>query len=130
MTIEELLKKYKKKYPGVPYEIVFGTAFRSAIISRKKGKFHSYSDAPSVITEKGKHVEWHKDGKIHRENDKPAIIWSNGTKFYFYHGIEYDPTNKPEYQKKRIEKLTTKKSPKQKQREDLLKEFIVEMLGT
>ena len=55
--------------------------------------------------------------------------WANGEKEYWYNGKEYDLIP-PEIQKKRIEKLTPKKSSKQKRREDLLKEFVCEVLST
>ena len=143
MTVEQLLEKYKKKYPNVPYEI----GSYGKIISEKNGKLHSYGDAPAiaivwpdekqwyrngklhrendkpaVINSNGK--KWWYEGELHRENDKPAIIWSNGEKEYWYHGKEY---SLPEQDKKQINKLTTKKSSKQKQREDLLKEFVNEI---
>ena len=150
MTIEELLEKYKKKYPGVPYEVPSKTDVK--IVSKKNGKEHSYGDAPSIVyTDEAKHwhkkgkrhrendkpaiiipngiKKWYKEGELHRENDKPAIIWANGEKEYWYNGKEYDLIP-PEIQKKRIEKLTPKKSSKQKRREDLLKEFVCEVLST
>ena len=154
MTLEELLEKYKRKYPGVPYEIL---SPYNAIISDKNGKLHSYIDAPAAVflheRTKTKKEEWHYEGRLHRENDKPAVIWDNGTKYWFYngrlhrendkpavitskgkkeywfHGKQYDPTDTPKQNKNRIDKLTAGKSSKQKQREDLLKEFVVEMLG-
>ena len=171
MTIEKLLEKYKRKYPGVPYE---RSSF-SAIGSRKNNEFHSYDDAPAIVyrdgtklwkykgvthrendkpafidsdgtkywyykgglhreddrpaiirpNEGGEEKEWWYNNKRHRENDKPAIIYSNGKKEYWYEGKKYNET--PEIQKKQIEKLTAKKSSKQKQREDLLKEFVCEI---
>ena len=172
MTVEELLEKYKKKYPGVPYEI----KYRGAIASEKNNKLHSFDAAPAIVFRNGL-KEWYKEGKLHRENDKPAIIgpdgeklwykegkrhrendkpaviwydgtkcwfnedklhrendkpaiiWANGEKEYWYNGKEYDLIP-PEIQKKRIEKLTPKKSSKQKRREDLLKEFVCEVLST
>ena len=143
MTVEELLKKYKRKYPGVPYE----PAFSIGIVSNKNGKEHSYGDAPSIIfTNKDKvwhkngkiHREgdkpavvyrigvkkWYKEGELHRENDKPAVVYPNGRKEYWFNGVKYLPNPKEQ-----INKLTPKKSDKQKQREDLLKEFVIEMLG-
>ena len=146
MTIKELLKKYKRKYPGVPYEIYGATM----IVSKKGQYWHSYNDAPAIIFLDGeeenwykngkRHREddkpavihsngkiWYKNGKRHRENDKPAFIWSNGEKEYWYHGEEYVLFEK---NKKQINKLTPKKSSKQKQREDLLKEFTKELLNT
>ena len=153
MTIEQLLEKYKRKYPGVPYEIEDDYY----VVSKKNGKEHSYNDAPAIIYTSGteewykegkRHREndkpaviypdgkkaWYFEGKLHRENDKPAIFYPIGTRFYpdgvkkyYYHGKKYTPT---ESTKKRIERLTTKKSSKQKQREDLLKEFVSEMLNT
>ena len=68
MTIEELLKKYKRKYPGVPYE---RTSIR--IKSKKNGKLHSYGDAPAIVYDDGSEL-WYKEGKVHRENDLPAYI--------------------------------------------------------
>ena len=134
MTVEELLEKYKKKYPNIPWEI--GEDFEN-IISKKNGKLHSYNDAPSSIyidiwSEIGKVTDkyWHKEGKIHRGNGKPAIISKDGTKYYYINGKEYDPTNHPEFIKKQINKLTVGKSSKQKTKEDLLKEFVVEVLST
>ena len=152
MTIEELLEKYKKKYPGVPYE---RTSIR--IKSKKNGKLHSYGDAPAIVYDDGselwykegkkhrendlpayiqigeiekKRKEWWYNGKVHRENDKPAVVYDDGTKEYWYNGKEYDLTDTPEQNKNQINKITTKKSSKQKRREDLLKEFVVEMLST
>ena len=148
MTIEELLEKYKRKYPGVPYEI--SRYYKAIIVSKKNGSLHSYNDAPALVSLGGKET-WGKNGKLHRENDKPAsvhpdgkkfyyyngefhrendkpaIIFPNGKKYYFYHGKEYTPT---QIQKKQINKLTAKKTSKQKQREDLLKEFVSEVLNT
>ena len=168
MTIEELLKKYKKKYPGVPYERMYTTY----IFSVKNEELHSYGDAPAIVY-KDEEKRWYKEGKVHRENDKPAVIysdgmkewwyedkrhrendkpaviysdgtkqwwyegkthrengpaviWSNGRKEYYLNGKQYVPS---EESIKQIKKLTTKKSSKQKQREDLLKEFVNEMLG-
>ena len=153
MTLEELLKKYKKKYPGVPYEIY---SLYNAIVSEKNGKLHSYIDAPAGVNlnKNGKIVseEWYYEDKLHRENDKPAVVYSDGKKFwyyngrthrengkpavifpngrkeYWYHGEEYDPTDTPEKNKKQIEKITAKKSSKQKEREKLLKEFVKEIV--
>ena len=168
MTIEELLEKYKKKYPGVPWEMekdqdIYKKYDEFYIFSKKNRKTHSYDDAPAVVFETGT-KEWRKNGKLHRENDKPAVIWGPGSwdnkggkewwyegkrhrendkpaiiygigtkqgiKEWWYHGEPYDePAIKLSKQKKqRINKLTVKKSSKQKQREDLLKEFVCEML--
>ena len=160
MTVEELLEKYKRKYPGVPYEI-YDDFSDFSIISKKNGKAHSYDDAPAIISQynlgrrrrkiiqeewykegelhkendnpaiiaSSGHKEWWYKGKLHRENDKPAVIMDTRRKLYFYNGKEYDPTDTPEKRKKQIEKLTSKKSSKQKQREDLLKEFVAEILN-
>ena len=49
----------------------------------------------------------------------------NLIKEYWYEGKQYNFGPK-----KQIEKLTPKKTKKQKQREDLLKEFVVEVLET
>ena len=124
MTIEQLLKKYKRKYPGVPYEIE-GTG---GIVSQKNNKFHSYGDAPAYVSLYDEAKQWCKNGKLHRENDKPAVVYPNGEKKYFYNGKEYDPLYTSEKQKKQIERLTPKKSKKQKQRENLLKEFVKEIV--
>ena len=154
MTIEELLEKYKRKYPGVPYEIsdYQGRDYQGPIIlSKKDGKVHSYNDAPSGIDLDGRktwgkngkrHREndkpaiihpsgakaWFINGKPHRENDKPAVVYSSGEKKYYYHGEEYDPEANPKKQIQKINKLTPKKTEKQKQREDLLKEFVNDLL--
>ena len=121
MTIEELLEKYKRKYPGVPYEIA--SNYGDFIASRKDYKFHSYDDAPAVISRDDSKKFWYKRGLFHRENDKPAFISSTGEKEYWYNGEEYFP-----FQKKQIEKLTPKKTKKQKRREDLLKEDSIESM--
>ena len=150
MTVEELLEKYKRKYPGVPYEIS-RPSFIYTI--NKNRRYHSFNDAPAIVWFNGE-KKWFKKGKLHRENDKPAFIYSNGTKVwyyegkrhrendkpaiidsrgnkrYYYHGKEYDPTDTPEKRKKQIKRLTPKKTSKQKTREDLLKEFVVEVLET
>ena len=126
---KDIFKIYKRKYPNVPYEL--STA---SVISKKDGKLHSYDDAPAIIQIAGPDMVirvWYKNGSFHRENDKPAFIHPNGKKEYWYEGKEYDPrldTHKKQTQ--RINKLTSKKSSKQKTREDLLKEFIVEVLNT
>ena len=133
MTIKELLKKYKRKYPGVPYEI----SNLVTIISKKNGKIHSYNDAPAYIQIAGYDADgniaftkfWYKKGLFHREDDKPALIFQDGRKEYRYEGKEYDPKlNTHKAQKKHIDKLTPKKTEKQKQREDLLKEFVSDLL--
>ena len=168
MTIEELLEKYKKKYPGVPYERMYTTY----IFSVKNEELHSYGDAPAIVY-KDEEKRWYKEGKVHRENDKPAVIsdgtkewwykdkrhrendkpaviYSDGAKQWWYEGKAHRENGKPavifpngrkeyylngkqyvpsEESIKQINKLTTKKSSKQKQREDLLKEFVNEMLG-
>ena len=116
MTVEKLLEKYKRKYPGVPYKINL-----YSIISQKNNKLHSYGDAPAEVgVDEGK--SWYKEGKLHRENDKPAVIYDEakqwyyhgklhrendkpaiisleGEKSYYYHGKEYDPTDTPEKRK-------------------------------
>ena len=145
MTIEKLLEKYKRKYPGVPYE----RSNFPTISSRKNNEFHSYNDAPAIVYTdeakfwyyKGKkHREndkpafidsdgakyWYYEDEPHRENDKPAVIYPNGRKEYWYKGERYYPFN-PEEEKKQIKRLTPKKTKKQKQREDLLKEFVCEI---
>ena len=128
MTVEELLEKYKRKYPNVPYERT-KNYFPNYIFSKKNGKFHSYNDAPSIVLLDGKE-EWHYEDKLHRENDKPAVIHPNGIKTYFYHGKMYNILYNSEKRKNQINKLTAKKTSKQKQREDLLKEFVSEVLST
>ena len=127
MTIEELLEKYKRKYPGVPYEI--SRYYKTIIISEKNGRLHSYNDAPAVV-DLNEIKTWIKNGKRHRENDKPAVVYPDGRKFYFYNGVSYEPKDKPEFIKRQINKLTVGKSSKQKTKEDLLKEFVNEMLST
>ena len=47
MTLEQLLKRYKKKYPKVPYEK--DTIDDWVFYSKKNDKLHSYGDAPSYV---------------------------------------------------------------------------------
>ena len=120
---EQILKKYKRKYPWAPYELR-----AMGIVSMKKySGLHSYGDAPAMVGLEGVE-EWFKEGERHREGNKPAIIHPKGEKLYFRNGKEYDPVNTPEKRKKQINKLTAKKSSKQKERENVLKEFVSEML--
>ena len=135
MTLEELLEKYKRKYPGVPYEI---HGLYNSIVSEKNGKLHSYIDAPAAVLlhTSGKIIseEWHYEDKLHRENDKPAIIYSDGTKYwcyngrihrendkpavitskgkkeYYYYGKQYDPTDTPKQNQKTDKQINTKKN--------------------
>ena len=163
MTVEELLEedkdplkylleKYKKKYPGVLYEIYKSkNKYKEGIVSLKDGERHSYNDAPAYITARFTTENWYKEGKLHRENDKPAVVNNEGDKSWYYEGKLHRENDKPAYvtwngfkaywyhgkryyleddAEKKIEKLTTKKSSKQKEREDLLKEFVSEVLST
>jgi hypothetical protein len=43
-----------------------------------------------IAQENGTKV-WYKDDELHRDNDLPAIETTNGDKFYYKNGIEYDP---------------------------------------
>ena len=89
-----LLKKYKKKYPNVPYKIEKIQEHKNGIVlsSRKGNKFHSYIDAPAyVLVKDGKtqFKKWYKEGKLHREYG-PAVTRRDGPEEYFLNGIEYD----------------------------------------
>ena len=117
MTIEELLKKYTKKHPGVPYEIkrkgeketgliagldnkpikVKRTLHYDYIISKKNNKLYSYGDAPASIGLINDRLErkWYRYGKLHRENDRPAIIWISGLKEWWYKGKRHRENDKP-----------------------------------
>ena len=90
MTLEELLKKYKRKYPGVPYE----RSSSMAIGSDKNNVLHSYNDAPAIIYTDGAKF-WYYKGRKHRENDKPAVIDSDGTKYWYYEGEPHRENDKP-----------------------------------
>ena len=153
---EKSLKKYKEKYPNVPYEIEKTEHVTVAIVSRKDKKIHSYGDAPAYVNFFNNSKQWFKDGKLNRENDKPAIIYFKSgmtgwrIKEWYYEGKRHREYGKParmtksgdvkEYwyegkqynfgPKDQINKITTKKSSKQKEREDLLKEFVCEVLST
>ena len=94
MTIKELLKKYKRKYPNVPYKIETVPKHPNVkiIASKKDNKFHSYDDAPAYILFKDGKTQfkkWYREGKLHREYG-PAVVRRDGPEEYFLNGIEYD----------------------------------------
>ena len=96
MTVEEGLKKYKEKYPNVPYKIVKNSSYlnSSIIISQKNNKLHSYGDAPAYVNFFDNSKQWYKENNLHRENDKPAVIYPSEKQWY-YNGKKHRENDKP-----------------------------------